>query len=75
VPIQFSPYPKHLMPFHEVIQQLHKRFVGNDPSFYMNSTYTDLTNLFKFKPSHVNGSDVRNSYSFGAKRAHRRKVV
>ncbi|ONM57342.1 hypothetical protein ZEAMMB73_Zm00001d021499 [Zea mays] len=28
LPIQFPPYPKHLMPFHEVLQQPHKRFIG-----------------------------------------------
>ncbi|PWZ52035.1 1,4-dihydroxy-2-naphthoyl-CoA synthase, peroxisomal [Zea mays] len=27
LPIQFPPYPKHLMPFHEVLQQPHKRFI------------------------------------------------
>jgi hypothetical protein len=30
MPIQFPPYPKHLMPFCEVLQQPHKTFVGND---------------------------------------------
>ncbi|PWZ24276.1 hypothetical protein Zm00014a_009318 [Zea mays] len=27
LPIQFPPYPKHLMSFHEVLQQPHKRFI------------------------------------------------
>jgi hypothetical protein len=37
------------MPFHEVVQQPHKTFVGNDPYFYIEYTYTDLTyKLFKF---------------------------
>ncbi|PWZ18794.1 hypothetical protein Zm00014a_029092 [Zea mays] len=27
-PIQFPPFPKYLMPFHEVYQQPHKSFVG-----------------------------------------------
>ncbi|PWZ13684.1 ATP-dependent DNA helicase PIF1 [Zea mays] len=27
LPIQFPPHPKHLMPFHEVLQQPHKRFI------------------------------------------------
>ena len=33
MPIQFPPYPKHLMSFHEVIKQPNKTLVGNDPSF------------------------------------------
>jgi hypothetical protein len=41
LPIQFPPYPKHLMPFYVVIEQPHKRFVGNAPSFFMDYTYTD----------------------------------
>ncbi len=32
MPIQFPPYPKHLMPFHEVIEQPNKTFVGTHPS-------------------------------------------
>ncbi|AQK80616.1 hypothetical protein ZEAMMB73_Zm00001d036310 [Zea mays] len=27
MPIQFPPYPKHLMPFAEVVQQSHKMFI------------------------------------------------
>ena len=34
-PIQFPPFPKFLMPFHEVYEQPHKSFVGNDPCFHM----------------------------------------
>jgi len=33
MPIQFPPYPKHLMPFHEVIQQPNKTFVGTHLPF------------------------------------------
>ena len=29
-PIQFPPYPKHIMPFNEVVQQYNKTFVGMD---------------------------------------------
>ena len=42
-PIQFPPFPKYLMPFHEVYQQPHKTFVGNNPSFHIVYIYISLT--------------------------------
>ena len=40
-PIQFPPFPKYLMPFHEVYQQPHKT-LGNNPSFHI--VYIYITN-------------------------------
>ena len=44
MPIQFPPYPKHLMSFHEVIEQPNKTLVGNDPSF-VHGLYLKQQNL------------------------------